>query len=132
MRSRLTSRKGVRQVLQIRRATVNWPVHLKPLMTRRVMGRVTSATVKKYAAAVLPFCNFVTEHDLFGGIETLEGAVGLFLPQVRDQDLRMLSGGMKHFFPFVGKTRISADLKGLERACSLYCRMGPAFTIPAY
>ena len=27
----------------------------------------------------------------------------------------MLSGGMQHFFPFVGKTRISADLKGLER-----------------
>ena len=79
------------------------------------MGRVTQATVVKYAKAALPFCMFVSENDLFSGIETLEGAVGLFLPQVRDQDLRMLSGGMRHFFPFIGKTRISADWKGLEK-----------------
>ena len=66
-------------------------------------------SIKKYAKAVLPFCNFVSHNHYHSGLEALEGAVGLFLPGVRDQDLRMLSGGMKHFFPFVGKTRISAD-----------------------
>ena len=79
------------------------------------MGRVAQATTVKYAKAVLPFCKYVSENDLFHGLETLEGAVGLFLPSVRDQDLRMLSGGLRHYFPFVGKTRISADLKGLEK-----------------
>ena len=80
------------------------------------MGRVTQATQIKYAKAVLPFCKYVSENDLFHGLEALEGAVGLFLPQVRDQDLRMLSGGLRFFFPFIGKTRISADLKGLEKS----------------
>ena len=73
-------------------------------MTGRSMGRVTASTVKKYAKAVLPFCKFVSQNNYFSGFEALEGAVGLFLPSVRDTDLRMLSGGMKHFFPFVGKT----------------------------
>ena len=79
------------------------------------MGRVAQATTVKYAKAVLPFCKYVSENDLFHGLESLEGAVGMFLPQVRDQDLRMLSGGLRHYFPFIGKTRISADLKGLEK-----------------
>ena len=67
-------------------------------MTNRSMGRVTQATTVKYAKAVLPFCKYVSENDLFHGLEALEGAVGLFLPLVRDQDLRMLSGGLRHFF----------------------------------
>ena len=79
------------------------------------MGRVAQATTVKYAKAVLPFCKYVSENDLFNGLESLEGAVGLFLPSVRDQDLRMFSGGLRHYFPFIGKTRISADLKGLEK-----------------
>ena len=79
------------------------------------MGRVAQATTVKYAKAVLPFCKYVSENGLFHGLEALEGAVGLFLPSVRDQDLRMLSGGLRHYFPFIGKTRISADLKGLEK-----------------
>ena len=85
-------------------------------MTARSQGRVTQATLIKYAKAVLPFCRYVSNNGLFDGLETLEGAVGLFLPSVRDQDLRMLSGGLRFFFPFIGKTRISADLKGLEKS----------------
>ena len=80
------------------------------------MGRVAKETTVKYAKAVLPFCKYVSENGLYGGLEALEGAVGLFLPSVRDQDLRMLSGGLRFFFPFIGKTRISADLKGLEKS----------------
>ena len=79
------------------------------------MGRVARATLGKYAKAVLPYAKFVAKNGFFTSVEQMEGAVGLFLPEVRDADLRMLSGGMKHFFPFVGKTRISADLKGLEK-----------------
>ena len=79
------------------------------------MGRVARATLGKYAKAVLPYVKFLNKHDLFGTVQDMEGAVGMFLPDVPDSQLRMLSGGMRHFFPFVGKTRISADLKGMEK-----------------
>ena len=79
------------------------------------MGRVARATLGKYAKAVLPYVKFISKNQLFSSFEEMEGGVGLFLPEVRDAHLRLLSGGMKHFFPFVGKTRISADLKGLEK-----------------
>ena len=84
-------------------------------MLGRSCGRVAANTLGKYAKAVLPYCKFAAEHGYFSSVGMLEGAVGEFLPRVRDTDLRMLSGRMKHFFPFVGKSRISADLKGLER-----------------
>ena len=79
------------------------------------MGRVARATLGKYAKAVLPYVKFISKHEFFDSVEQMEGAVGMFLPEVPDSQLRMLSGGMRHFFPFVGKTRISADLKGLEK-----------------
>ena len=79
------------------------------------MGRVARATLGKYAKAVLPYVKFLNKHDFFGTVQDMEGAVGMFLPDVPDSQLRMLSGGMRHFFPFVGKTRISADLKGMEK-----------------
>ena len=79
------------------------------------MGRVARATLGKYAKAVISYVKFINKHEYFQTVQEMEGAVGMFLPEVPDSKLRILSGGMKHFFPFVGKTRISADLKGLER-----------------
>ena len=70
------------------------------------MGRVARATLGKYAKAVVPYVKFLNKHEFFGTVQDMEGAVGMFLPEVPDSQLRMLSGGMKHFFPFVGKTRI--------------------------
>ena len=62
------------------------------------MGRVARATLGKYAKAVLPYVKFLNKHEFFGSVQDMEGAVGMFLPEVPDSQLRILSGGMKHFF----------------------------------
>lgn len=77
--------------------------------------RVASGTLLLYLAAVLPYVNHVNNSSLSPTIHELAFQAGEYSQNLRDCDVRVFHSGFSHFFPFVDRARITAELKGVEK-----------------
>ena len=101
--------------------TAAWPILLQPLNTRRSNLRVAAATIVTYLAAIVPYCHHVNDHYVALGYvltaELLAYAAGEFAStRLADGQIRPLHSGIKFFFPFIDRSRITAELKGVEKS----------------
>ena len=84
----------------------------------RSNSRVADSTILKYGALVVAFCIRVnSELPLIGPLtdDKLAYIAGVHACAISDTDLRNFHAGFKFFFPWIDKTRVTAELKGLER-----------------
>ena len=88
---------------------------IRPLATRRSVQRVQPGTALLYLAAVLPYVAFVNASTLNPSQYELAFFAGEFSQDLRDGDVRVFHSSFVHFFPMIDRSRITAELKGVER-----------------
>merc|ERR1711907_547081 len=101
----------------------------------RSNSRVADSTILKYGALVVAFCIRVnSELPLMGPLtdDKLAYIAGVHACAISDTDLRNFHAGFKFFFPWIDKTRVTAELKdwSANAAPSRETRLPPACCLP--
>ena len=69
-----------------------------------------------YLAAVLPFVIYVNQRGFPLTSNNLAFMAGEFAVSLQDSKIRGFHAGLNHFFPFLDHTRVTAELKGIEKS----------------
>ena len=102
----------------MRANTERWRPGLRPVSSTRGLNRVAIATIALYLAACLPFVLYVEQKGLegtHGSHEDLAYFAGEYATTLSNQKIRSFHAGFQYFWPFIDKSRVTAELKGLEK-----------------
>ena len=100
---------------QLRDRTMFWPVVLQPTASERANRRVKPATSRTYLRGILPFVSLINTAQVPLTNENLSYMAGQHAVSLRSTDVRAFHSGFKFFFPFLDHTRVTAELKGIEK-----------------
>ena len=99
-------------------ATRFWRPGLRPHCSMRATGRVQPSTILLYAAACLlfiAFCNLKGNLVWQGTSDDLAYYAGEYAVTLENSKVRGFHAGLQHFWPFLDKSRVTAELKGVEK-----------------
>ena len=107
------------EVERIRNATAAWRPGLRPVSSWRASKRVQAKTLTLYVAAALLFVIFVNglgQAATWGNPDDLAFFAGEYTVLLENSKVRVFHASFQYFWPFIEKSRVTAELKGLEKS----------------
>ena len=87
----------------------------RPVNTFRSNSRNKPSTVDGYLDVLLPFVERINKLTLPITVDELGYQAGIHSVSLNDSKVRIFHASLGYFLPFINRTRVTAELKGLEK-----------------